>query len=456
MADTDPKPPPWQLQLPERAAVFTGELTRPGRWTVANIETGIPWPVKAQTIAYRGEDYWIIPPTEDTGPAVALRLSQDEGTDAHTKVMRFLSALSWIMDGSIRVSGFSGGGMPHLSSRPGRRGYGLTADFFIHDLPEPDAQGQLALALMREARSLDHAAYSFLTFYRVLEAAMPDGRRRGPWLDGALPCLRGQAKEALDKLTAQGVTDVGERIRNERRQAIAHASAQPIIDPDDYSLVRQLHQELPMIQGLAVLAVEDFFGIKTRSTIYSEHLYELAGFRELFPVDLMTLIMQGPWEGTNGEIDLPSIDVELRRSEPFAALRGLLPIRADLGEAKLRVHYASADGLVSFTVELHFTDERLVFDVEAGLRAADNGSSQAASNVVDLLRFKLDYLNNGELNLYDAETRALLSRVDAFMPINCWANHEWFASEIAKWQGLAARRAEGAPSANNADALPNA
>lgn len=433
--------PPCQLQLPDRASIIVGELAKRGHWIVATLATGIPWPVETHKVVYLGQDFWIVPPTQDTSPAVAMRVERDAISEHRTKMMRFLSALSWTQGYGVKVSGLGGGSMPFLSSSRGTGGYTLTADFVVRDLPEPDALGQLALALMREARGLDHSAYSFLTFYRVLEAALPNGRARGAWISDALDKLEGQAKEALAKVRARGIDDVGAHIQRARRQAIAHAAEQPIMDPDDYSVQRELYEELPLIQGLAERAIEEILGIQTSSSIYRAHLYELAGFRGIMSPDLVTQIMEGPWEGICGTVDLPLLDIELRRSEPFAALRGMIPVAADVAEAALKLLYRSPDNLIDFEFELHFDNERLVFDLDRGLKIRDDGSARAARNIADLRRFQLNYIGNGELHVYDADTRSLLSRVDAFIPVNCWANREWFEAEIAKWHEVAEYRA---------------
>ena len=439
-ADTTARPP-WHLELPDRASIIVGELKKRGHWIVATLATSIPWPVKTHKLAYLGQDFWIIPPTKDTSPAVAMRVESDATTEHRTQMMRFLSVLSWTQGSKVRVTGFGGGSMPFLSLGRGAGGYVLTADFVARDLPEPDTQGQLALALMREARGLDHPAYSFLTFYRVLEAALPKGRARGAWITEALDKLEGQAKEALGKVRTRGIVDVGAHIQRTRRQAIAHAAEQPIMDPDDYSVVRELYEELPLIQGLAERAIEEIFGILTGSSIYRAHLYELAGFRDIIPPDLMAKIMGGPWENISGTIDLPMLDIELRRSEPFAALRGMVPVAIDIAEAALKLLYRSSDSLVDFEFELHFESERLVFDLDRGLQVRDDGSAGAARNIAEVRRFQVDYIGNGELHFYDSDTRTLLSRVDAFIPLNFWVEHDWFETEIAKWVEIATQRA---------------
>jgi hypothetical protein len=44
----------------------------------------------------------------------------------------------------------------------------------------------------------------------------------------------------LSKVRARGIDEVGTHIQRARRQAIAHAAEQPIINPDSYSVVRDL------------------------------------------------------------------------------------------------------------------------------------------------------------------------------------------------------------------------
>lgn len=435
-------PPPWQLQLPDRASIIVGELAKRGHWIVATLATSIPWPVETHKILYLGQDYWIIPPTKDTSPAVATRFERDVTDEDRTQMMRFLSALAWTQGYGIRVTGLGGGSMPFLSAGRGGSSYVLTADFVVRDLPEPDAKGQLTLALMREARGLDHSAYSFLTFYRVLEAALPNGRTRGAWMASSLDKLDGLAKEALNKVRARGIDDVGAHIQRARRQAIAHAAEQPIMDPDDYNVVHELYEELPLIEGLAERAIEEICGIPTKLSIYRAHLYELAGFRDILPADFIERVMEGPWEDISGTVDLPSLDLELRRREPFAALQRLKPVGVEIAEAAIKLLYRSSDNLIDLNFELHFDRERLVFDLEHGIAVRDDGSERSALNIADLRRFQLQYIGNGELHFYDSDSRVLLSRVDAFMPMNYFANHEWFESEISAWRAIAAQRAD--------------
>jgi hypothetical protein len=50
-------------------------------------------------------------------------------------------------------------------------------------------------------RGLNHPGYAFLSFYRVLEVALPEGRRRGEWINDQLDTLSDRkAREAISEL----------------------------------------------------------------------------------------------------------------------------------------------------------------------------------------------------------------------------------------------------------------
>src|SRR3954464_1469748 len=112
--------------------------------------------------------------------------------------MRLASAISWVTRGGIIIEDFSGGSRCFLTQRREGEPTMLRKDFDLSYLPEPtDKRALLALALMREGKGLNHAAYSFLSYYRVLEVALPDGKKRGKWVSDKVDQLRDiRAKEA--------------------------------------------------------------------------------------------------------------------------------------------------------------------------------------------------------------------------------------------------------------------
>lgn len=435
------------LVIPRLKDVFVSDLAEQGHWIVANLETNLSWPVEYQKYNYQGADFFIIPITKESYPAIAIKNIGYSDQEARSTLLRFISAVSWSESSGIIVVGFTGGNLPRPLAREKSFGLTITRDLNLTYLPEPsEDRGRLALALMREGRGLNHPAYAFLSFYRVLEAAMPKGKQRRSWIVDKLDSIFDRRGiEALAALRASGITDIDEHLYNSGRKAIAHAQSDPIINPDEAADYERIATELPIMRGLAELAIEDILQIKTRHTIWREHLYELDGFKKSIDDEQISKILQGQIIKTGESVELPIIDVELRRSAKFRALRKMRPHHVAQQGKRLQVVYRSPDDLVEMIFILDFENERLIFDWQRGLVGRDDGSPDAANHAAELNRFVLEYVGNGELHLFDSETSKLLSRLDAFIPTNYWGNHEVLNRQIQEWTEEAERRKSANP-----------
>jgi hypothetical protein len=60
--------------------------------------------------------------------------------------------------------------------------------------------------------------------------------------------------------------------------------------------------------------------------------------------------------------------------------------------------------------------------------------------MADVKKFLAAYFSNGQLQIYDSESGVLLSRKDAFLPVNMWLNHEAAEADIQAWTKLADER----------------
>lgn len=431
------------LEIPKLEDALIGEIAESADWVVANLDTSISWPVASEKYEYAGDTFYLIPLTKDHYPAIAYKRQSETIPVARSKILRFLSAVSWAESAGALVASFTGGSLPRPNYREKTHGHVITGDLALTYLPEvQDAKQAIALGLMREGRGLNHPAYAFLSFYRVLEAAMPDGKTREKWVAGNLDAIvdRG-SQEALDRVRASGIEDVGAHLYKSGRMAIAHAQSDPIINPDDASDYDRIAGELPIMRGLAELAIERVLGIKTRSTIYREHLYELVGFKDRLGAAKVAALKAGKLPEEGEQIDLPELDIELRKCEAYPPLLRMRPIHAAQVGSRIDLVYASSDELVQFSFALDFEAERFVFDWSNDLSAFDDGSAAAAWHAAALTRFILEYIGNGELHIYDSGTRILLSRVEAFIPVNYWANHERLNLEVEEWTAEAALRA---------------
>jgi hypothetical protein len=432
------------LEIPTLEDVLKGPLGQRGDWLVAGLDAALAWPVRAQEVDYRGDHFWLVPITTTTGPALALRLDGQDRRAASRRAMRFLSVLSWVCESGIGVRGIGGGSMVRPPSRP-TVGAGIANELELDYLPEvEDDETALALALLREGRSLDHPGYAFLSFFRALERAFGnDQKAKKEWMPVHLELIRdGRAREAIEELRVAGCEDVADHLYRTRRHAIAHAGGKgPVVDPDDPEQSYEIRREGPIVLELAKLAIEQRMGVKTRSTIYREHLYELAGLRPLIPQLVVEKIMANEPLEEGLILDLPVIDVELKGRSPYSPLQQLSPLYSEQRNGALGVTFESRSKRVKLRLWMNFAAERLEFDWQADIGSEDDGTAEAALEGLEVLRFIDNYIGNGKLNIFDAETRELLSRVDSFLPVNYWGNRKWFDAERARLTQVAERRA---------------
>ena len=419
------------------------ELTARGRWFALNIDRRMDWPTVAQKFEFEGHTLWIIPITLDYHAGVATVGPKLDPEDVWAMLHRALSYIAWYRSSGTTVVARSHAGA-FMMSPLGDRTASIIRDSFDFSAfpPIEDDASRLAIALIREGRGMNHPAYSFLSFYRAIERAIPNGKARGRWITDAVDRLTShRAVEALAKVRESLEGDVGEHLYDSGRKAIAHAQAEPVINPDEPRDANRLRRELPIIEELAIRAVEEHLGIQSSHTIWREHLYELAGWKPIFGADLIATIMSGDEPEPGLTINLPIIHLRLRRSSPFSPLENLQPTGWAIHDRKGEVHYESQDGRVSVTLLLDFQTERLNFPLDDGLRFHDDGTVDAARTGKSLTAFDHAYNGNGELQVWNAQDGSLISRCDAFIPVNVIFNPEGAKAELEGWNVEIVRRA---------------
>lgn len=431
-------------KLEATSVVYSGALSAPGNWSCAYVRTEIPWPNKVHELLFSGRVFFLIPPTQHgadqtTFPAIALKLQEGESIEVGAGLTnQLLSAMTWISDKPARVDQWGGGSRPYPCL--GGTGTILTDRFYMPDLPEPSSEKEkLALGLYREGRSMDHTVYACLSYFKIINILHNHSSAQRAWIKGAVNHLRSpSAIRRLGELNAT-VDDVGKYLYETSRCAIAHAFSSPLVNPDDPLDERRLRQDYPLVKGLASVAVERDFGIKSAATIYAEHLYELAGFKELFPVE---------------QRSDPSAMIELCQRMKFPRLKFALVGREEYAPLALleadflrnselgailqckSVHYP-----VSVQLHLNFSDERLQVDTLNGIWCIDDGSADAAFAVSEMLRFRWDYHQHHILQIFSVEDQQLLGRGSPFIPENYFLDAAQL-SEIERFRVLAEKRRE--------------
>lgn len=388
-------------------------------WAVIGVETGVFWPTNETIVEFEGHQITLRPETKDLAPTVIMQckgLTLDEGLHL---LRRFLSSLSWVHGAPIREIASGGGSHPHgIGKGAGARliNPNFTADY----LPAPkEPKAKLALALYREALSVNSVAYQFLGFAKVLNILYEKGKDQIAWINKNVDQVTDhRAKGRLAELRKQGV-DVGDYLYTSGRCAIAHAYATPVVDPEDPEENRRLHRDLSLIQALAEDLIERELGIKSAQTVWREHLYELGGFRLLLGDEAADQIKNLQPIDLRKTRAWPPLSIRMRGKPIFPALDKLKVTQSlIIGNGGVQLKCESEDGLVEAELFLDFKNERLVMGPEGKVQIKDNRSAASVRHAIDYLRFRKHYYLNGELEVYDADHETLLGRCDPYIPVN--------------------------------------
>ena len=196
------------------------------------------------------------------------------------------------------------------------------------------------------------------------------------------------------------------------------------------------------MQKLAEKAIEEGFGIPTRSTEFAQHLYELREWKKVFGDDLVRRLLSGAGPLECEQADMPSVSVRLRQRPPYIPMENMVISGLDVLGAIIRVAYKSVDGLFEMRFQLDFGEERLAFAIDDGIYGRDDGSVAAAEYRREFHRFLRDYFLNGELLILNSASGEIVPRKDAFLPQNCFVDLDVCNADIARDQTDVDRRRE--------------
>jgi len=340
--------------------------------------------------------------------------------DSLLVIRRFLSALSWVEEYPVRETMSMGGSAPFGVGKSipiSTRASHFRADYLPYS---EDPKKQLALALFRESMTVNSVAYRFLGFAKILNVLHKGSRQQQGWINTKLSLITDhRARERIAELSKLH-SDVGAYLYESGRCAIAHAFAEPLVDPEDPEDLVRLHSDLPVIRALAAYLIEDELGIKSSMTIYREHQYELEGFKRLIGEDNVTRLKRGEQLALRLSEAWPRLSMRIRDEEPFEPLEGLRvkEILVLPAVGTIQVTCVSTDGLLRVAFDLDFREERLVVGPEMDADLKDDGTERAFRNASAYQRFRKAYYLNGELEIVNAESGERLGRCDPFIPLN--------------------------------------
>lgn len=414
-------------------------LKQPGPWTVGGLQQSIGWTQELATVNFKGHTLVLLPETKDLLPAIAVRGDHDQ---ARRLLMEFASALTWSDSGAVTIQHFTGGSHPH---RVGKSLVGrqiVTAHRFqISYLPMPeDANTKLALALYHEGLSLAqvHVAYSFLSFYKIINLV---GGQRGAdqiaWINERVPEIKNHGTaERLNKLRADNL-DIGNYLYQSGRCAVAHAGdpRNPVVDPHNVEDQKRLHADLPLIINLAQIAIEEM-GVKTSQTVYREHRYELSAFEQLFDSELVEQLKLGGAPAPQSLSVPPCYHIRIWGKDRYKPLENMIAEGYDVASGVFSINCRSESNRVFAIIRLDFPNYRLKVDVG---HLTDDGSPEFIDEMIELSRYFWEHNGNGCLEVWTDEN-VCLGRRDAFIPVNVMFDPKAYENEQAKLAEEAARR----------------
>ena len=388
------------------------------QFLVVGIDSGIFWPSKEIHVSFCGYKILLRPATQDLAPTVVLEYeSPMTMEDAILLVNRFLSSLSWIEGGKLRVTLITGGGMP-INIGKGNANH-INPYFRIDYLPDvKDPKAQLALALYREALNIESIPYKFLGFFKIINVIYKTGATQIDWINKVIENIEDHSASTRLSMLKSTYDDIGRYLYESGRCAVAHAFTDPIVDPDKPGDTRRLSDDLPIMQALAEYFIEHELGIPSQKTIWREHLYELEGFRALLESEIINKLK----EKENVEIAsikiFPKLSIRLRDHDRIDAFEKMMPKIIGANDGRLLVRCVSSDQRVLMELFLNFAQERLEFDPFATVKVIDDGSVETINHMLDRISLCKGLLRNGQLEVWNSDEEILLGRCDPFIPVN--------------------------------------
>jgi hypothetical protein len=330
---------------------------------------------KYLSVDYDDFTFHIRPSMSEDANTIAVFVENDQQkAAAKLAINRFLSAMAWKDGQAYMLLGGVGfgasrsakNGKPPLDNYRAKRrlpGRVISRFDFEHLQNPSDPKQKLALALYRDGLCSNSDFYTFLSFYKVINIGKDKGPVQVAWINANLRELRDPASKRVAELQTQ-FRDIGQYLYKQGRNAIAHAFATPIHDPDDPAALESVALDLPVIRQLAIRFIEQELGVPSMNKIFREHLFELEGFKNLFGAPLTARLARGESIPLHEFPLIPRLTMRLRDRTDISLFHDL-PFRI----------YASENGIVYLGTDiqaqpiyvilaLDFTKEELTLDLE--------------------------------------------------------------------------------------------
>ncbi len=419
-------------------------LERPGNWVGAHLARGAAIPERAFSVSFEGERLFILPPEKDSLPAVFINARAQSLEATQSKIARFLSAWSWTERSGLRVEQWTSGSRPFRFA--GMQGRISTLHFDFEHLPSNlPTRSALALAFYREGLSLDHVAYSFLSFYKVINAVFKERGAQKNWIRDNLQYVRDdRAAARVEELrNDDSIRSVHEYIYTSCRNAVAHSHPDfDVINPDDPTDERRLSSDLPIIRDLARHLIRTEIGLETDEDFWNSKVRRVLGARWMIGEQIVEQIESGAHVGRRS-VPLPrKVRLQTRQKQQHERLKNLNMKVSHVSAGCVYLEVEAPDGSFLIHAVLDFNAGEIGIDLLNGIEYYDHDTSLSALTMYDLNEFTFELACNGRLQLIEMETELLIAESKPVIPVNMMLSLEGHKATAAHWTTLADERAK--------------
>jgi hypothetical protein len=237
-------------------------------WLNHGVVGEIAWPRTETSFHFGDNEIVAKPPTAQHEASLHIDLVRYgiDGPQAMSLLSQVLSLASWVDDTySILLPGWSGSPVPIAVPRSSNCWPSSILDAWPNSRgPISDADARCAIAIYREALNAERyhsIPYAALGYYKLLEIRY--GRKK-PWLQTLIAGLAEDGDETLlsvQREFAKPASDIPVLLRDDIRHAVAHAAADPRVNPDDVGKLRRLSLVLPLLRTIARTFIRDKLGV---------------------------------------------------------------------------------------------------------------------------------------------------------------------------------------------------
>ena len=221
------------------------------KWMNLGVSGQCGWPDSQIEVRFGTTRIILMPQTGKKSASIHFETDSNDDLDEMTMANRFLSIVSWAYKESLQNDyGWSGNPVPCAVPMM-KLARCVNRHFLIRWNPLDDPKQRLAVALYREAMSVNSIPYKVLGFFKIINILYKNGSDQKAWIKATLPSLTESHLQKRLQALSNAEPDVAAYLYEPGRCAVAHAFADPLIDPDDLTHLRRLSADVHIVQALA-------------------------------------------------------------------------------------------------------------------------------------------------------------------------------------------------------------